>query len=215
MRKKVTLKYNKHNANIRTRMEEIYYIWDHVSKEIARNILIKIYRGEFYEINKISDRRLILHNLICIEIEIDGITNSAKLWSKELVELLDNEPEYVEFNLEEYAKAMNNYLYTHKGELNNKELESAYEKYYKTFEKYNYEDGSKCFMEKLIAKFNLNMIKENFLEAFDALEGLLLHNNDTDYITAFEYCADELREKNEDLYNQIILLSKNNISKIS
>jgi hypothetical protein len=46
------LKYDKFNADIRTRMEEVYYIWDHISKEFARDILKKMYHGEFIELKK-------------------------------------------------------------------------------------------------------------------------------------------------------------------
>jgi hypothetical protein len=214
MRKKVTLKYNKHNANIRTRMEEIYYIWDHISKEIARNILIKIYRGEFYEINKISDRRLILHNLICIEIEIDGVTNSAKLWTKELLELLDNEPEYVEFNLEEYTKAVNNYLYTHKGELSKEELIIAYQNYYRVFEKYDYikggnEDEIKLYLEKMNAQLNLNLIMGNFNIVLDIFKDVLIHNDNTVCETMINYMIKDIEKINIELHNQVLLLKQN------
>jgi len=79
MKKEYTLplRLNKSNATVFERMEELYPFWNMKNKEIykaIRKVLLKMYRGECDEFAKIKDRRVILHNLVCIEIDIDGIS---------------------------------------------------------------------------------------------------------------------------------------------
>lgn len=126
MKKKLTLNYK--TATISELMEELYVLWD-IDIIETRNILRRLYYSRFDILGSVKEKRLVLHNLVCAEMEVeDGVTNSAKLWAKTLVDFLDNEPEYIEINKEEYAKAMNNYIYTHKDILSKERLISAHEK---------------------------------------------------------------------------------------
>jgi len=211
MKKKLTL--NKNNATIFERMNEIYLVWDIDAKE-ARDIIKKMYYGECDEQTSVQDTRLILHNLVRSELDAeDGITNSAKLWAKTLLDFLNNEPEYIAINLEEYAKAMNNYLYTHKGEITNDELLVAYEKYYNVFKDYEYiKDGSvddiKKYLEKMNASFNVNLLKENYNTVLDIFKNVLIHNDNTDCTTVLNYFIKDIKEVNIDIYNQMLLLQE-------
>jgi hypothetical protein len=208
------LKYDKFNADIRTRMEEVYYIWDHISKEFARDILKKMYHGEFIELKKISDRRLILNNLIRIEREIDGNTNFAKQCSKELLVLLEKEPEYIELNLEEYAKAINNYVETHKEELSKEELIERYKYCYNIYKDFDYQTNQNGFLEKLIAKYNLSMTSELFSEVLDIVEDLLIHIDNIDYEMTLQDILNECKDNYNKLYNQMLSILNNKQIKV-
>jgi hypothetical protein len=195
-------------------MEEIYYIWDHVSKELARDILRKMHLGEFNILNKVSDKRLILHNLVCIEREIDGDTNSAKQWSKELIDFLENEPEYIEINLEEYAKAINNYIETHKTELSKEELIKRYEFCYNVYKDCEYDTNPNGYIEKRIAQFNLNLIKGNFNIVLEVFKDVLIHNNDSDYESTLNSFITDIKNSNNNIYKQALLLKQNTLLNI-
>lgn len=214
MKKGYTLKYNKYNADIRTRMEEIYHIWDKVSKELARNTLRKMHRGEFNELTKVSDKRLILYNLIRIEIEIDDVTNSAKQWSKELLDFLNNEPEYIEINLEEYAKALDIYSYIYEKELNIDEKIKIHELYYNAFKDYEYIEGSddndiRKYLDKMNAKFNINLLQKKFNILFEIFKEVLIHNNNTDCADMLNNFLKDVQGINLGLHNKMLLLLQN------
>lgn len=218
MKKKLTLKLalqltlNKYNATIKERMNEIYIIWD-INPEVARDIIKKMYYREFNELTDVEEQRLILHNLVCSELDANNkeVTNSSKKWSRDLIAFLNTKTEYVEINLEKYTSAMNNYIYTHKDELDNKELIVAYEKYYKVFEKYEYiergsDDDIKKYVQKMNAKFDLNLIKGNFNIVLEIFEDMLIHNDNHDCGNALNYFLKDTKEVNVELHNQMLLL---------
>jgi hypothetical protein len=221
MKKEYTLplKLNKNNATVFQRMEEIYPFWGKKNQEInkaIRKVLLKMYRGECNIQTKIKDKRVILHNLVCIEIDVNGITNSAKLWSEELIDFLNSEPEYVEINVEEYTKALDGYLYTHEDELTVNDKIKIYKKYYKAFEQYNFpKDGSdneiRNYLDKMNAKFCLSLLGKDFNTVFDVFKEVLIHNNvNSDCSDRIHYFLDDVKkEGNIELYNQMLLLLQN------
>jgi hypothetical protein len=170
--------------------------------------------GEYPELNKVSEKRLILHNLVCIEREIDGDTNSAKQWSKELLDYLESEPEYIEINLEEYAKAINNYVETHKAELSKEELIERYEFCYNVYKDCEYESNPNGYIEKRIAQFNLSLIQGNFNIVLEVFKDVLIHNNDSDYETTLSGFITDIKNSNNNIYNQALLLKQNTIANI-
>jgi len=213
MKKKLTL--NKQNATISERMNEIYILWDIDVKE-ARDIIKKMYYSEFNKLKSISEQRLVLHNLVCSEMDcikmnIEHNTNSVKLWSKTLIDFLNNEPQYVELHLEEYTKAMNNYLDNHKDDLKDEELVSAYEYCYKIYEKYEYKDDGdintlKNYLEKMIYKFNLNLIMGNFNMVLEVIKDVLIHNNNSECSRILNSFIKDVQDTNSELYSQALLL---------
>jgi len=202
-------------------MEELYPFWNMKNKEIykaIRKVLLKMYRGECDEFAKIKDRRVILHNLVCIEIDIDGITNSAKLWSEELVNFLNSEPEYIEINVEEYTKALDGYLYTHEDELTVDEKIKIYRQYYKAFEEYDFPEGGseneiRNYLDKMNAKFCFSLLSNDFNTVFEVFKEVLIHNNvNSDCSNRINYFLDDVKkEGNMELFNQMsLLLQKDN-----
>lgn len=228
MRKEYTLplKLNKNNATVFERMEELYPFWGMKNKEIyraIRKVLLKMYRGECDESAKIKDKRVILHNLVCIEIDIDGVTNSAKLWSEELVDLLKSNPEYIEINIEEYTKALDGYLFTHEDDLTVDEKIKIYKQYYNAFEQYDFPEGGseyeiRNYLDKMNAKFCLSLLSKDFNTLFEVFKEVLIHNNvNSDCSDRIEYFLDDVKkEGNMEIYNQISLLleNKNRLNKI-
>lgn len=211
MKKQLTL--NKNNATISERMNEIYIKeWD-IDVKVARDTLRKMYYGECDKRMSVEDHRLILHNLVCSELEAHGITNSAKLWAKALLDYLNNEPEYVKHNAGEYGKAINNYLETHKSDMTKYELIDMYERYYEIFKNYEYkengtDDEIKQYLEKMISKFNLNLIKGNFNIVLDIIEDVLIHNNNYDCNRTLNSFIGDVRNTDIETYKKILLLLK-------
>jgi hypothetical protein len=212
MKKKLTL--NKNNASISERMEELYRLWD-IDINETRNTLRKMYYSEFDYLKSIKEKRLVLHNLVCAEMEAEnGITNSSKLWANTLVEFLENEPDYIEINVEEYAKAINNYVYTHKDILSKEKLILAHEKYCKIFEGYEYIEGGdlndlKRYLEKMNAKLNLFLIKKNYNMVLEIFKDVLIHNDNNDCETMINYMIKDVEEADIELHKQVLLLKQN------
>jgi hypothetical protein len=229
MKKEYTLplRLNKNNATIFERMEEIYIFWGKKNKEInraIRKVLLKMYRGECNKFTRVKDRRVILHNLVCIEIDVNGITNSAKLWSEELIEFLKNEPEYIEINVEEYTKALDGYLYTHEDELTVDDKIKIYKEYYKAFEQYYFPDDLndaeiRKYLDKMNAKFCLSLLSKDYNTVFEIFKEVLLHNNENSNCEKrIEFFLDDVKKDgNIELFNRIsLLLEKDNkLNKIS
>lgn len=208
MKKRYTFKFNKYNANMEIRMNEIYYVWDNIHVSIARDALRKIYLGEFNEL-KTSEIRLVLHNLVLAELKAEGeVTSSAKQWSKDLVDYLKGKPEYIEINLEEYAKALNSYLFTHKEELDDNEKIKIHDFYYKVFESYEYIKGGneyelKKYLDKMNSKFNLNLLQKKFNIVLETFKDVLIHNDNSDCMMLLEDFMHDVKDTNIELYNQM------------
>lgn len=197
-------------------MEKIYYVWDFVSKEQARNMLKKLLM--FNKLKTVEENRLVLHNLATISMKIEEEKNpcdkdmsQAKHYSKALMEMLDNHPNYqcTQLNKQRYCKALNNYAVCYSDELTNKELENVYRVHYETYKNYNY-DGIHVdeYREKLISQYNLNMIKKNYSKVLETVEDFLIHNNDTQYEEAINAIIQQVKDENVMLYEQIMLLVK-------
>jgi nucleoside diphosphate kinase len=196
---------------------EIFDDWDNKGVEVARDKLKKMYFSEYDMLTYIEERRLILHNLIVAEIEIgrkNGLEvyemSQVKFYTSILKNDMDNEIGYKEGdNACLYARVLINYIESHKKELTRKEIIEGYEFCYHIYE--NIEDkNDNGYLNKLVAKFDLNLAKENFSIVLEILEDIL-HNNNTEYEKKFNELIKEIKTVNELLYNKVLLLKQSNI----
>jgi uncharacterized UPF0160 family protein len=196
-------------------METIYYIWDNVSKPQAREMLRKIFFQCGNKFKSIECRRLVLHNLTTIIMQIlkdNGISDmsEAKPYAKSLKDMLDTYPNYTnnQINKERYCKALNNYTVCFEDELTKDEIIEMYQFCYDTYKDYEYNNIDK-YMEKLIAKFNLYLAKGNFKIVFLVVEDLIIHNNTTEYDDTLKSFIKDIKNADISLYNDVLLLMKN------
>lgn len=191
-------------------MDKIYYAWDFISKEKAEMMLRKMRLKELNKLKNVENIRLILHNLTTIIIKRRIDIESAKTFSKELINILDNYPNYKDsqLNKERYCRALNNYTECYKNELTKEELIDIYEFCYNTYKNYTYKDEAE-YMEKVIAKFNLNLLKGNFILVLDSVEDVMIHNNNSQYEETLQSFMKDIKEKNNALYKQVSLLKQN------
>jgi hypothetical protein len=196
-------------------METIYHIWDNVSKPQAREMLRKIFFQRGNKFKSIECRRLVLHNLTTIIMQILKENNisdmsEAKTYAKTLKDMLDNYPNYInsQINKERYCKALNNYAVCYKDEITNEELIKIHQFCYDTYKNYDYENKDK-YLEKLISEFNVNILKGNFKVVFLVVEDILLHNNTTEYNDTLNSFIKDIENVDKTLYKDVLLLTKN------
>jgi len=201
-------------------MEKLYYIWDFVSKDKAKEILRKMFFQIGNKFKSIECRRLILHNLTTIIMQILKEKNisdmsEAKPYAKALKDMLDTHPNYTnnQINKERYCKALNNYAVCYKDEITNEELIKIHQFCYDTYKDYDYAHKDK-YMEKLISEFNINILKGNFKVVFLVVEDILLHNNTTEYNDTLESFIKDIEKVDISLYNDVLLLIKNQLKQI-
>jgi len=199
----------KNEGTLIEEMEEIYYTWDYVSKEKARDMLQKIYFQKFNRLKNIEEQRLVLHNLTTVIMQIRKDMNSAKFYSKTLKEMLDNYPNYksTQINKERYCKALNNYTECHKNELSKEELTKIYEYCYKTYEKYDYTHIDE-YIEKINALFNLSLTNQNFSIVLLVVEDLIIHTANKQYEEILQNFINDIKKINNELYKQVKVLIK-------
>lgn len=190
-------------------MEDIYYVWDYVSKEKAKDMLQKIYFQRFSRLKNIEEQRIVLHNLTTVIMQIREDMNSAKFYSKVLKDMLDNCPNYLstQLNKERYCRALNNYTECYKEELSKEELIKIYKFCFDTYKDYNYNKINE-YLEKIIAEFNLNLTSGNFNQVLIILENLIIHNNTPEYEEELKIFMNDIKNANQKLYMQAqVLLS--------
>jgi hypothetical protein len=193
-------------------MEEIYHIWDFVSKEQARSMLKKLLLSN--KLNTIEQRRLVLHNLATISIQIekdkelkDVDMSQAKHYSKALKDMLDSCPDYknTQANKEKYCKALNNYAVSYKDDITNEELIKIHQYCYDTYKDYDYTQKDK-YMEKLISEFNVNILKRLFNNVLMVVEDIMIHNNTTEYYDTLKSFMKDIENVDNSLYKKVLLL---------
>lgn len=201
------------HKSIDEKMLEVYRAWDFISKEKARDMLKKMVLQDINESTDIEDKRLIYHNLTTVIMKIGNDMDSARYYSKLLIDMLDSYPNYKEdqTNRERYCRALNNYTDCYKGELSNEELIKIYEFHYETYKNYKYDnDHVDEYREKLISEYNLNMIKKNFTKILMIIEDFCIHNNNTQYEEAIQAILQEVKDINVMLYQNISLMIQEN-----
>lgn len=201
-------------------MEEIYMVWDHVSKEKARTMLKKLLLSN--NLNTIEEKRLVWHNLATISIQIENEKpleekdmNQAKHYSKTLLEMLDNYPNYknTQINRERYCKALNNYAVSHEGEIDTEKLIELHQFCYDVHKDYSCKDIDK-YIEKLIAEFNVNILKKNFKVVLLVVEDILIHNDTTNYNEILKSFMKDIKNVDYSTYKEVLLLIQNNRQQI-
>lgn len=207
----------KKEETIIEKMERIYYVWDFVSKEQAKEMLQKMYL-QSDKLKNIEEQRLVLHNLTTVIMQIEKKKpfsemdmSQAKHYSKTLIDILDSYPNYkkTQLNKERYCKALNNYTVCHEDELTKEELTNIYQFIYDTYKKYDYEKDKEKYMEKLIADFNVNLAKQNFNQVLKVVEDLILHNNTTEYDETLKSFVKDIENADIISYKKVLLLIEN------
>jgi hypothetical protein len=64
-------------------------------------------------------------------------------------------------------------------------------------------------MEKIIAKFNLNLLNGNFILVLDSVKDVMIHNNNSQYEETLQSFMKDIEGKNNVLYRQALLLKQN------
>jgi hypothetical protein len=195
---------------------EIFEIWDNEGVEFARDKLKKLYLSKYDSLIDIEEKRLILHNLTVTEIEI-GLEKGLKVHEMSQVKfyssILKNDMDNVKGYKEGesgclYVRVLINYIASHKKEMSKEELIEAYGLCYSIYEK-SEDKNDNGHLNKLIAKFNLNLVKENFTIVLEVLEDVL-HNDDTEYQKKLYEMIQDVKETNSLLYGRVSLLLKQN-----
>ena len=197
-------------------LEDVFDIWDNKGVEFARDELKKMYLREYSMLTDIEDKRLILHNLAVAEKDSkNGSMESVKQYTKILKEDMDKVPNYKTGETAcLYARVIMNYAESNKNELSKEELKEIYEYCYKVYRKYD-DKNENGYLTKLISKFNLSLINENFNTVLSVFEDVLIHNNNTQYAEALNGFENDIKNVDEALYNQALLLKQNRQTKIS
>lgn len=192
--------------------KDVYDAWDFKGVDKARDMLQRMYFQELNTLTDIDEIRLLLSDLTnaeikCIEQNLNGNIESAKLYARTLKSILENHPNYLNTQQHKqcYAKALNNYVYCYKKELPKDELIYIYKFCYETYKRcdpYN-EEG---YLEKLIAQLNLNLLTQNFNNVLKVAEDMLIHNNTTQYNEALQELISEIEKIDIVLHKQILLL---------
>lgn len=200
---------------------DIFEIWDNEGVEFARDKLKKLYLSKYDSLIDIEEKRLILHNLTVAEIEI-GLEKGLKVHEMSQVKfyssILKNDMDNVKgYNEGEngclYVRVLINYIESHKKEMRKEELIEAYGLCYSIYEKFE-DKNDNGHLNKLIAKFNLNLAKEKFTIVLEVLEDIL-HNNDTEYKKKSYEMIQDIKETNSLLYERVsFLLKENNKSQV-
>jgi hypothetical protein len=210
----------KSRATIKDRvLEEVFDDWDNKGVEVARDKLKKMFMIEYPTLSRenIEEKRLILHNLAVAEIEVQR-KNGLEVYEMESVKLytsiLKNEMDKIEGYKEGenaclYSRVLINYIESHKKDLTKEELIKNYELCYKIYEQIedNNENGH---LSALVAKFNLNMITENFTILLNIFEELIHNSDDSEYNKKLYELLEEVKQVNQLLYERISLLLKKN-----
>lgn len=197
--------------------ERIYPVWDNISVEKARDELKKMFMGDFLLLTDIEEQRLLLHNLTTAELKSkDKNMDSAKLYSKTLKDILDSYPNYTvtQENKQKYVKVLNNYIECYRDELSKEELIKLYEFCYETYKRcdINNVDG---YLNKLIAEFNLNLIKKNFTRVLEVIEDTIHNNKNSQYEEEIQCFINDIKDADEELYLEVKLLKEKLDIKIS
>jgi hypothetical protein len=206
---------SKEEEIILEKMEEIYYVWDYVSKEQARDILKKMYFQEINDYKNIESKRLVLHNLTTVIMQIRKDMNSAKFYSKTLKDMLDNYPNYksTQINKERYCKALNNYTVCYEDELTSEELIEIYGFCYETYKDYDHNHVDQ-YLEKLIAEFNLSLIKRDLNQVFIVVENLIIHTTTKQHEEILQNFIDSIEIISKELYEEVLSLIEINQAKV-
>jgi tetratricopeptide (TPR) repeat protein len=192
-------------------IQEVYPVWDIEGVESARDLLKKMSLRDFNLLADIEEQRLLLHNLTTTELKTGKKEDleSARFHSKMLKELLENYPNYMDDqeNRERYARALNNYVECYKENMAKEELVKIYEFCYNTYKDFNY-DCPSGYLEKIIAKFNLNLTTSKFNMVFECFQDILIHKDDSQYKEALEGFKKDLKNTDELLYKQMLFIMK-------
>jgi hypothetical protein len=205
-----------HKKTIKQRvLEDVFDIWDNKGVEYARDELKKMYLREYNMLTDIEDKRLILHNLAVAEMnsKIKSM-ESVKLYTKTLKEDMDKIPNYKEENGCLYARVLANYSESHKNELSKKELIEIYEFCYQVYERCD-DPKDNGYLSKIVAKFNLNLVKKNFNMILDIIKEMLIHNENSQYEEILQQFTTNVKEEDISVYQQILLMEQNYRTKIS
>lgn len=200
--------------NLIEEMEEVYHEWDFGSKEKAKKMLQRMY-FESDKLKNIEEHRLVLHNLTTLIMQMEkekDLANidmsQAKLYSKTLITMLNNHPNYqnTQLNKERYCKALNNYTVCYENELTKEEYVKIYQFCYDTYKDYDYEKDPDKYIEKLIAKFNISLSNQNFKIVLKVVEDLIIHNNTAKYNDTLKSFIKDIENTDKMLYTDVLLL---------
>jgi hypothetical protein len=203
-------------------INEIYDIWDEVNGKrggIKQAIieLQKVFLQRYNTIVEIEDKRLVLHPLTTALLLTNKPENiqSAKFYSKLLIDEFNAIPNYKIKNKHKYCKALNNYIESHKDVLSKEEKIKAYEEYYEVYKFCTPKDLIGYF-NKLTAEFNINLLKEDYNMIYEIVD-ILLHNNNKQYQDQLDGFLKEIEKTDINIYNNVLLLisDKNKEIKIS
>lgn len=188
-------------------LKDIFFIWDTKGVEFARLELKKMFMADYplLEDHEIEEKRLILHNLAVAEKDSDkGSKESIKKYTKILKEDMEKSPNYIEENGCMYARVLANYAESNKSELTKKQLIDIYKYCYDIYEKID-DTNENGYLAKLVAQFNLSLAEENFSLVLNIIRDVL-HNKDSQYESILNQFIENVKEVNENVYNQVLLL---------
>ena len=179
---------------IKREFKYIFVNWDLKGYAWVKRELQKMFLKYYYKTNNIESKRLILHNLTVAEISL-GTEEDIQL-AKKNTEILLNDMNKVHFNRSHpalYCRVLNNYVETHKDELNYEELTKAYEYIYDLTKKSEVIENDSGYLSIKIAKFNLYLHKKD-LEVLNIIEEISIHNNNnTEYIETLTQMINDIK----------------------
>lgn len=205
---------------IEEQVDKLIEIWDNPINggiEKARLGFKKLYLKYNGRFQNIEEERIVLHRLCVLEMQSKEYKiETAQKYSKELLKHMDNIKGYSEDkdNACDYCKVLNNYIETHKKHMQKEELIRLYERCNYIYENFCDNDEYSC-LQKLITRFNLALIKENFDTVLEIFNVVLIHNSkDTQYEDIIRQNLEDMKKVNIDLYNKALELKNSMIIKI-
>ena len=198
----------KTKKSIRERVTvDIFRIWDNEGAEFAVRELMKLYYQEYNRLSIFEEKRLILYNLICAEADCENMQESVRIHSEQLKTDMDNEEDYKADFPKMYAQMLTFYRDSNINNLNYSEIENINTFCYNTYKECK-NKNDKYFLDMLIAKFNLNLFNKNFSIVLDVIRTMLIHNTNNEYEITLKQMYNDMKNTNEELYGEAILLKE-------
>ncbi|WP_252225272.1 MULTISPECIES: hypothetical protein [unclassified Clostridium] len=174
---------------------------DNIKK--GRDLLYKLYLKEYHMISDIEQKRLILYNLIVAEKLLKN-NQAVKVYSEILKTDMDNVKNYNLLYTKQYCWMLSFFLDSHKEELSKNDLLNLY-----TFS-YEYYKNIESDMDMLNAKFNIELINNNFNNVLEIIKNIHNKSNDKRYKSVLIQMLDDIKLINIVLYKKVLVLINNN-----
>lgn len=167
--------------------------------EKGRKKLFKMYNTQLDKICNIEDIRFIIYNLAWVECNLNNI-ESARLYIKEIKDIFENNPSYIENYSSHYCKILDVYNASNDAILSVDEKIELYEKTYAIYKKNN---SNSLYM----ALHNIYNLKKQYYKIPKLIKDML--NNIGQNQNFLNDMLDTLERKDNKSYNEALIIINN------